>query len=86
MRRAYRAESALAAEAEPTGLAAELDRTHPGAPAWGPGRDGDDAASGRTTHPGPHAALEARVTLVCDAASSTEEVTSTDTIPALSAW
>ena len=33
MRRAYRAESALAAEAEPTGLAAELDRTHPGAPA-----------------------------------------------------
>jgi len=32
-RRAHRAESALAAEAEPTGLAAELDRTHPGAPA-----------------------------------------------------
>jgi putative transposase len=33
MRRAYRAESALAAEAELTGLAAELDRTHPGAAA-----------------------------------------------------
>jgi transposase-like protein len=33
MRRAYRAESALAAEAELTALAAELDRTHPGAAA-----------------------------------------------------
>jgi len=33
MRRAYRAESALAAEAELTGLATELDRTHPGAAA-----------------------------------------------------
>jgi len=33
MRRAYRAESALAAEAELTGLAAELDRAHPGAAA-----------------------------------------------------
>jgi putative transposase len=33
MRRAYRAESALAAEAELTGLAAELERTHPGAAA-----------------------------------------------------
>ena len=33
MRRAYHAESALAAEAELTGLAAELDRTHPGAAA-----------------------------------------------------
>jgi len=32
-RRAHRAESALAAEAEPNGLAAELDRTHPSAPA-----------------------------------------------------
>ncbi len=31
MRRAYRAESALAAEAELTGLAAELDRAYPGA-------------------------------------------------------
>jgi transposase-like protein len=31
MRRAYHAESALAAEAEMTALAAELDRTHPGA-------------------------------------------------------
>jgi putative transposase len=31
MRRAYHADSALAAEAELTGLAAELDRTHPGA-------------------------------------------------------
>jgi putative transposase len=30
MRRVYRAESALAAEAELTALAAELDRTHPG--------------------------------------------------------
>ena len=33
MRRAYRAESALAAEAELTTLAAELDKTHPGAAA-----------------------------------------------------
>ena len=33
MRRAYHAESALAAEAELTALAAELDRTHPGAAA-----------------------------------------------------
>jgi putative transposase len=33
MRRAYRAESALAAEAELTALAAELDKTHPGAAA-----------------------------------------------------
>jgi putative transposase len=33
MRRAYRAESALAAEAELTGLAAELDKTYPGAAA-----------------------------------------------------
>jgi transposase-like protein len=33
MRRAYRAESALAAEAELTALATELDRTHPGAAA-----------------------------------------------------
>jgi transposase-like protein len=33
MRRAYRAESALAAEAELTALAAELERTHPGAAA-----------------------------------------------------
>ena len=33
MRRAYRAESALAAEAELSALAAELDRTHPGAAA-----------------------------------------------------
>jgi transposase-like protein len=33
MRRAYRAESALAAEAELTGLAAELDKIHPGAAA-----------------------------------------------------
>jgi putative transposase len=33
MRRAYRADSALAAEAELTALAAELDRTHPGAAA-----------------------------------------------------
>jgi putative transposase len=33
MRRAYRAESALAAEAELSGLAAELDKTHPGAAA-----------------------------------------------------
>jgi putative transposase len=31
MRRAYHAESALAAEAELTALATELDRTHPGA-------------------------------------------------------
>jgi putative transposase len=49
MRRAYRAESALAAEAELTGQ-----------PARGPGRDADGAASGRTTHPGPHAALDQR--------------------------
>jgi transposase-like protein len=33
MRRAYHADSALAAEAELTALAAELDRTHPGAAA-----------------------------------------------------
>jgi transposase-like protein len=33
MRRAYHAESALAAEAELTALAAELERTHPGAAA-----------------------------------------------------
>jgi transposase-like protein len=33
IRRAYHAESALAAEAELTALAAELDRTHPGAAA-----------------------------------------------------
>jgi transposase-like protein len=33
MRRAYRAESALAAEAELSALAAELDKTHPGAAA-----------------------------------------------------
>jgi putative transposase len=33
MRRAYRAESALAAEAQLSALAAELDRTHPGAAA-----------------------------------------------------
>ena len=33
MRRAYHAESALAAEAELTALAAELDKTHPGAAA-----------------------------------------------------
>ena len=33
MRRAYHADSALAAEAELTELAAELDRTHPGAAA-----------------------------------------------------
>ena len=33
MRRAYRAESALAAEADLSALAAELDRTHPGAAA-----------------------------------------------------
>jgi transposase-like protein len=33
MRRAYHAESALAAEAELSALAAELDRTHPGAAA-----------------------------------------------------
>jgi transposase-like protein len=33
MRRAYHADSALAAEAELTTLAAELDRTHPGAAA-----------------------------------------------------
>jgi putative transposase len=33
MRRAYRADSALAAEAELTALAGELDRTHPGAAA-----------------------------------------------------
>jgi putative transposase len=33
MRRAYQAESALAAEAELTALAAELDKTHPGAAA-----------------------------------------------------
>jgi putative transposase len=33
MRRAYHAESALAAEAELCALAAELDRTHPGAAA-----------------------------------------------------
>jgi hypothetical protein len=33
MRRAYHADSALAAEAELTALAAELDRAHPGAAA-----------------------------------------------------
>ena len=33
MRRAYHADSALAAEAELCALAAELDRTHPGAAA-----------------------------------------------------
>ena len=33
MRRAYHADSALAAEAELTALASELDRTHPGAAA-----------------------------------------------------
>jgi transposase-like protein len=33
MRRAYHADSALAAEAELTALAAELDKTHPGAAA-----------------------------------------------------
>ena len=33
MRRAYHAESALAAEAQLTALAAELDKTHPGAAA-----------------------------------------------------
>jgi transposase-like protein len=33
MRRAYHAESALAAEAELTALAGELDKTHPGAAA-----------------------------------------------------
>ena len=33
MRRAYHAESALAAEAEMCALAAELDKTHPGAAA-----------------------------------------------------
>ena len=33
MRRAYHADSALAAEAELTALAGELDRTHPGAAA-----------------------------------------------------
>ena len=35
IRRAYHAESALAAEAELTALAAELDRTDPGPPQGG---------------------------------------------------
>jgi transposase-like protein len=44
----------------------------------------DEWAEGRR-YLGLDVLARARVTLVCDAASSTEEVTSTDTIPALSA-
>ena len=59
MRRAYHAESALAAQAQLEALAKELERTHPGAAgvaARGHGRDTDRAAPGRAAHPGPHAA------------------------------
>ena len=63
MRRAYHAESALAAEAELTALGRRAG-PHPsgrgGQPARGPGRDADGAASGRAAHPGPHAALDQR--------------------------
>ena len=44
----------------------------------------DEWAEGRR-YLGLDVLARARVTLVCDATSSTEEVTSTDTIPALSA-
>ena len=54
MRRAYHAESALAAEAQLEALATELQRTHPGAAGVGArehGRDADRAAS--RPHPQP---------------------------------
>ena len=60
MRRAYHAESALAAEAELSALAAELDK-HPsrrgGQLARGHGRDAHRTASGRAPDPGSHAAV-----------------------------
>jgi putative transposase len=59
MRQAYRAESAIVAQAQLEALAKELERTHPGAAAslhGGPGRDPHRAAAGRVAHVGPHAA------------------------------
>ncbi len=61
MRAAYRAESALAAEAQLEALAKELDRTHARRgrqPTRGPGRDADRAAPERSAHPRAHAALD----------------------------
>jgi transposase-like protein len=55
MRKAYHAESALAAEAQLEGLARELDKTHSGAAASlreGNGRDADRAAPRRAAHAG----------------------------------
>ena len=55
MRRAYHADSALAAEAELTALAAVLDRTHPGAAASlreGMAETLHRAAPEHATHPG----------------------------------
>jgi hypothetical protein len=62
-RRAYHADSVLAAEAELGVLAAELDRTHPRCrrqSARGHGRDPDGAAAEHATHPGAHVPLDER--------------------------
>jgi putative transposase len=63
MRRAYHADSALAAEAELCALAAELDRTHPrrrGEPARRHDRDPHRAAPGRAAHARAHPPLDQR--------------------------
>ena len=63
MRRAYHADSALAAEAELCALAAELDRTHPGAAASlreGHGRDPHRAAPEHPAHARAHPPLDQR--------------------------
>ena len=79
MRRAYQADSALAAEAELGALAVERDRTHPrrrSEPARGHGREPDRAAP---AHPA-HARADARSTIaiesvisICRAHASTVE-------------
>ena len=63
MRQAYHADSALAAQALLERLAAELDKTHPGAagqPARGDGRDLDRAPARGAAHPGPDPAQHER--------------------------
>ena len=63
MRSAYHAYSALAAQALLGALAAELDKTHPGAGGQSPGgvgRDVDRAPGLGAAHPGPHPAQHER--------------------------